>query len=386
MEYRLMATYRGTPYEAGVGPTDSDVVLFAASPPADELGFEPGAGQWRKRVSRDDIDALWESKPVGRYRSQPCLVLDEIGDRLHITHLGHDAYQAERLGYWQVDRGIYEVVVPRDEVTDLTVERVEHPVRRGHTGVARGSAGHEGWNGDARTPDHVASPNGSAGPERTAPRSGEQRSAEDDAPPRPHDELSGGAWMDALDRLPPPRPLPKRRRPAPATRQSASSTVTEEQPAADAAAAAPHGPETPTAGPGAAVPGPAVPGAAVGVSAAGGPAVGGPAVGGPAVGDPAVPGGAVGGRRRRARVETRWVFRDLVDLAAIPHGAYAVDEEVDGALCLIKTDDGYEVFSAVDGTKHEVHFFEDEEAAYFYLFGVLAAEAVRSGRLAPKPG
>src|SRR6266545_439366 len=205
MEYRLMATYRGTPYEAGVGPTDSDVVLFAASPPADELGFEPGAGQWRKRVSRDDIDALWESKPVGRYRSQPCLV--------------------------------------RDEVTDLTVERVEHPVRRGHTGVARGSAGHEGWNGDARTPDHVASPNGSAGPERTAPRSGEQRSAEDDAPPRPHDELSGGAWMDALDRLPPPRPLPKRRRPAPATRQSASSTVTEEQPAADAAAAAPHGPE-----------------------------------------------------------------------------------------------------------------------------------------------
>jgi len=30
-----------------------------------------------------------------------------------------------------------------------------------------------------------------------------------------------------------------------------------------------------------------------------------------------------------------------------------------------------------------VHFFEDEEAAYFYLFGVLAAEAVRSGRLGP---
>ena len=27
--------------------------------------------------------------------------------------------------------------------------------------------------------------------------------------------------------------------------------------------------------------------------------------------------------------------------------------------------------------------FEDEEAAYFYLFGVLAAEAIRSGRLGP---
>lgn len=80
------------------------------------------------------------------------------------------------------------------------------------------------------------------------------------------------------------------------------------------------------------------------------------------------------------------MFKDLVDMAAIPHAAYAVDEEIDGALCLIKTDDGYEVFSATDGAKHEVRFFDDEEAAYFYLFGVLAAEAVRSGRLLPPSG
>ena len=71
-------------------------------------------------------------------------------------------------------------------------------------------------------------------------------------------------------------------------------------------------------------------------------------------------------------------------MAAIPQGSYAVDEEIDGGLCLIRTDDGYEVFSAVDGAKHEVRFFDDEEAAYFYLFGVLAAEAVRGGRLVPK--
>jgi hypothetical protein len=30
-----------------------------------------------------------------------------------------------------------------------------------------------------------------------------------------------------------------------------------------------------------------------------------------------------------------------------------------------------------------VRFFEDEESAYFYLFGVLAAEAVRTGLLIP---
>src|SRR5947208_3593229 len=33
MRYRLMATYRGGPYEAGVGPSGADVVLFAAGPP-----------------------------------------------------------------------------------------------------------------------------------------------------------------------------------------------------------------------------------------------------------------------------------------------------------------------------------------------------------------
>ena len=76
------------------------------------------------------------------------------------------------------------------------------------------------------------------------------------------------------------------------------------------------------------------------------------------------------------------VFADLVDMARIPRTAYAVDDEVTGAMCLFKTDGGYEVFSSAEDARHEVRFFE-EEAAYFYLFGVLAAEAVRNGRLKP---
>ena len=49
MRYRLMATYRGVPYEVGMGPSNSDVVLFAACPPPEELGFErpPGTGASR---------------------------------------------------------------------------------------------------------------------------------------------------------------------------------------------------------------------------------------------------------------------------------------------------------------------------------------------------
>jgi hypothetical protein len=33
-----------------------------------------------------------------------------------------------------------------------------------------------------------------------------------------------------------------------------------------------------------------------------------------------------------------------------------------------------------------VRFFEEEESAYFYLFGVLAAEALRNGRLSSRRG
>jgi len=98
--------------------------------------------------------------------------------------------------------------------------------------------------------------------------------------------------------------------------------------------------------------------------------------------------GAVRGRRaaRKPRLTMSAVFADLVDMAAIPRSAYAVDEEVTGAMCLFKTDGGYEVFSCAEDARHEVRFFEEEEAAYFYLFGVLAAEALRNSRLTPRRG
>src|SRR5215468_8015575 len=138
MRYRLMATYRGVPYEAGVGPSGSDVVLFAACPPPEELGFEPATGHWRKRVIRAEVDALWESRPVGTFRDEPCMVLDDLGDRLHIAYLGAAAALAASLGYWQVDRGVFELLTPRDEVTGLTEERVEKPLRRGPSATSPG--------------------------------------------------------------------------------------------------------------------------------------------------------------------------------------------------------------------------------------------------------
>src|SRR5215475_7340875 len=138
MRYRLMATFRGVPYEVGLGPSNSDVVLFAACPPPEELGFEPATGHWRKPVIRAQIDALWESRPVGMFRGEPCMVLDDPGERLHIAYLGTDAERATSLGYWQVDRGVFELLTPRDEVTELTEERLEKSLRWGELAEATG--------------------------------------------------------------------------------------------------------------------------------------------------------------------------------------------------------------------------------------------------------
>jgi hypothetical protein len=275
MRYRLMATYRGVPYEAGVGPSGADVVLFAACPPPEELGFEPATGHWRKRVIRAEVDALWESRPVGTFRNEPCIILDDLGDRLHIAYLGADAGLAASLGYWQVDRGVFELLTPRDEVTGLIEERIEKPLRWAPPVVPQSSY-----------PYHPL--------------------------PAPGPDLGLGLGLE-LGPEPGLGPAP--------------------------AAAAPPAPEP-------------------------------------------IPDG--GGRAaRRQRVQTRDIFCELADLAAIPRTSYALETDTEGALCLVRGPDGFEVFMAMDGARHESRLFGDEEAAYFYLFGVLAAEAVRNGALLP---
>jgi len=299
MRYRLMATYRGVPYEAGVGPYGSDVVLFAACPPPEELGFEPATGHWRKRVIRAEVDALWESRPVGIFREEPCIVLDDLGERLHIAYLGADANRAKALGYWQVDRGVFELLTPREEVSGLTEERVDKPLLSTQPPPAGGPESSYPYHPAplGPSPSSLPVPPSVALPPSLAPPTL--------APPAPPATPA------------PPRPVPT----APPPR-------------------APSPLEDPF-----------------------------PDTGGRAA--------------RRQRVSTKDIFSELADLAAIPRSAYALETEADGALCLVPTRDGFEVFVAMDGARHEARSFSDEEAAYFYMFGVLAAEAVRNGTLVP---
>jgi hypothetical protein len=345
MRLRLMATYLGVPYQAGLGPDGTEATLFSPGPPPEELGFTAAAGHWRKQVSVTGLGALWQSRPVGDYRGEPCLVLDDLGDRLHIAYLGRDAARAAQLGYWEIDREVFEVVVARGDVTGLTEERVEFPPTAAMFGVPA-----EPESGGSAQPNGYREPTGNAGYEAYP-------GAAVNGGPAGNGQLAGYGGMDHAGRMPDrmaawhgsPEPWPGPRDGPQGRTDQEYEPLTEREP----------GPQPRTGrepGSGAA-------------SISGTVSISGP-----------VPGRRTG---RKDRISPESVFAELLSLAAIPQAAYAVDEEVPGAMCLVEADGGFEVFSRTDDARLEVHFFEDEEAAYFYLFGVLAAEAVRSGRLGP---
>ena len=394
MRFRLMATYRGVPYEVGVGPSSSDVVLFAACPPPEELGFEPAPGHWRKHVIRAEVDVLWESRPVGTFHGDPCLVLDDLGDRLHIAYLGKDGRRARELGYWQVDRGVYELLTPREEVTGLTEEKAEKSLpRRAPANGAQPLPSYPYGSPQWPPPAAPADPRGRAAAQATAAGHGLDGPGRRTCGERPwpaggpgswngNGPASTGGWNGTAPRR--HRRLERYRHPGPDRRLGRNGTP------ADTGGWNGNGsPPTPAAGPR------SRPGVARGAPA--GPNGHGMAswngMAGPdgMLDAPAAPGpgrrrqGPKPGRRsaRKQRVPTRAIFSELADLAAIPRSAYALEQESDGAMCLLRTEEGFEVFSAADGARHEVRSFDDEEAAYFYLFGVLAAEAVRNGSLTP---
>ena len=647
MRYRLMATYRGSPFEAGIGPADGDIVLFAACPPPEDLGFEPATGHWRKQLRLSEVQAVWESRPVGTFRGERCMVLDDLGDRLHIGYLGHDGYQAEHLGYWQVDRGVFELVASRSEVSDIIEERTEYPRPHGAASASPEPAAQPAdllppgstqdqarylppdstasqasylldWPGYFQSPPEPAPAYPAAAPQQatygwpepgtpgrypadpdtgqhpavnsrpvtqsgpgylSSPGAGialppavepplpleaaalraasasrprqsaaQRRSAA--TPAEPAASVPPGADLPPASMpavpLPPasmpavPLASPSADRPgtplaaasAPVTRAEAramrsagasmmspagpanmppadpadmapaeastmsrpdtatvtpaggpslppgdSGTVTAASLAAGSAKAAtappanarammPASPATVTADPATMTPAsPATMTADPAIAAAAGPATmtsasaattrrpadvrpagsdaraldrparqgrdaqavatavspAGPvpaahpiparnatataapqppstghlppagradSAAGPqlqqAHPDPAPPSGPR--RSARRRLATERLFAELASLAGIPVDSYAIGEEVEGALCLLQAEQGFEVFHSAEGNRHELQFFGSEEAACFYLFGVLAAEAVRKGSLLPAAG
>ncbi|WP_433500582.1 hypothetical protein ACQP1K_09960 [Sphaerimonospora sp. CA-214678] len=148
------AGYRNRSFAAAIGPGGDDVVLFSESA---QEGFTRAGNYWRLRVHRSDLESLTLLRTVGAFGGEPCLVLDEDdGDGadeeggLHIAYLGHSGTRAETIGYWLVDHGAYEVVVPREDVHAIRVERVPVPTS--------GAEQPDGRDRDDGAPDGQAEP------------------------------------------------------------------------------------------------------------------------------------------------------------------------------------------------------------------------------------
>jgi hypothetical protein len=356
-----MATYQGSQFEAGLGPGHGEIVLFAACPPPEALGFEPATGHWRKQLRLAEVQAVWESRPVGVFRSERCMVLDDLGDRLHIGYLGHDGFKAEQLGYWQVDRGVFELIAPRSEVTDIREERTEYPrllapSRSGAGQLPPSSADSSGYPRPQERPSGQYSAPAGRGPGTTThqpvPGSYSPGSTGQHTIPVAYMSLADTGTGVALP-VASPAPLPleaEALRASSARRSRAAASGVTGRPAAKPSV---EQRANPTAEP-----------------------------------QPAGPGAIVEARQARpgrARLATDVVFTELADLAGLPAGSYAIGEAVDGAMCLMATDQGFEVFNSVLGDRQELQAFDNEEAACFYLFGVLVAEAIRNGSLARAP-
>jgi hypothetical protein len=462
VRYRLMATYQGSPFEAGIGPAEGDIVLFAACPPPEDLGFEPATGHWRKQLRVADVQAVWESRPVGTFRGERCMVLDDLGDRLHIGYLGHDGIKAEQLGYWQVDRGVFELVAPRTEVTEILEERTEYapPVTGPLPALAAGPgpasydpAGRSEYatpaersSGQYPIPARPDSPRTSGQYPTPARPDSPRASGQHPTPARPDSPRASGQYPTparadsprATGQYPTPdqadSPRASSQYPTPARPDSARASGSQPSAAylhvpdsttgvalppaaeaplpleAEAMRAASARRSRPAARDGG-LPMPAPSDLAVepvpSFDAAGAPAsanLSAPPASAPAVMSPgqsiapapetASPASAaahdspVPARQRRSsqrRMATERLFGDLAALAGIPADSYAVGEAVDGAMCLVQTEHGFEVFHAAAGARHERQVFASEESACFYLFGVLAAEAVRNGSLVRSP-
>jgi len=417
MRYRLLATFQGAPYEAGIGPDETGVVLFAACPPPEELRFEPATGHWRKRVSRADVQALYESRPVGMFRGERCVVLDDLTDRLHITYLGHDAYLAERLGYWEVDRGVFELITPRQEVTEIVEQRLPLTPANGSWPVLPSLSQLPISDGLARVPvaDEPPLPleaealraAGLSEPSSAVPQGADTTTAMPSWTPHPIAAVHGvplpapaGDAAAVNGALQEGQASEAGMLPGSAASPGLSQGLAERPLAAVTAAV--QGATAASGGPGLAVSEarsssrPAVPqslldghGSVPAANIAAVPVADGPAVRAAASGQTAAAADeARPAPRRRAsrrRLPTQRIFSELAAHAAIPPGAYAINEDVDGAMCLVRTAEGFEVFNSLAGARHEVRVFGDEESAYFYLFGVLVADAVRTGMLVPRP-
>jgi hypothetical protein len=115
------ASWRGADYEAVPG-VDGEVRLYTATP-AD--GFdEVRSGRFVRIVPNGEVDDLRYVRTRCTWRGEPFVIIGEHGGWVRLEYSGGRAPVATALGLENVDVGVYQTWVARDEVEQLHEENI----------------------------------------------------------------------------------------------------------------------------------------------------------------------------------------------------------------------------------------------------------------------
>lgn len=114
---RCWADVGGRSYLCAIvaGADSVSVLLFADSP---QPGFDATAdGRWVREVAAEDCASVEQRSTVCQYLGVTCRVLLIHDDQVFLEYAGTDFPAAGRLGFEQVDRGVYQVWTTRAETS-----------------------------------------------------------------------------------------------------------------------------------------------------------------------------------------------------------------------------------------------------------------------------
>jgi hypothetical protein len=115
------ARWRGTDYEAVPG-VDGEVRLYSAAPAE---GFdEIRPGRFLHIVPAAEADDLRYVRTRCTWRSEPFVVIGEHGGWVRLEYSGGRAPVAAALNLENVDAGVYQAWVAREEIEDLHEENI----------------------------------------------------------------------------------------------------------------------------------------------------------------------------------------------------------------------------------------------------------------------
>lgn len=116
----IFAEVAGEKILADLLPTGTVALCSATEKPGTELSAR---GVWWREVERSEVDRLYGVRVVASWRDLPMQVVGmdagPDGPRAHCVYVGHDALAAEASGLAKTGAGLYETVVPAQELVGL---------------------------------------------------------------------------------------------------------------------------------------------------------------------------------------------------------------------------------------------------------------------------